>query len=68
MMPPEIRALIDKPLSLIAVLFVGALFGAVVEKHLANERRKAWKAKNNWRWATKGGGGKVAAGPWSPSL
>jgi len=31
-MPPEIADLIDKPLSLIAVLFVGALLGMAVEQ------------------------------------
>ena len=65
-MPPEILALIDHPLSLIAVLFVGALAGAMVESLLTKRRREAWKAKNKWRWEKKGSGGKVAAGPWSP--
>ena len=36
-MPPEILALLDKPLSLIAVLFVGALAGMAVEL-LATQR------------------------------
>lgn len=34
-MPPEILALIDKPIYLIAVLFVGAFFGILVEQFTA---------------------------------
>ena len=67
-MPPEILALIDHPLSLIAVLFVGALAGALAESFVSDRRRKAWKAKNSWRWEKMGRGGKGAAGPWSPKL
>ena len=44
-MPPEIIALIDKPLLLIAVLFVGALFGMTVEQVVSKQRREAWKRK-----------------------
>ena len=44
-MPPEILALIDKPLSLIAVLFVGALAGMMVEQFVSKQRREAWKKK-----------------------
>lgn len=44
-MPPEILALIDKPLSLIAVLFVGALAGMVGEQVVSKQRREAWKRK-----------------------
>jgi hypothetical protein len=49
-MPPEILALIDKPLSLVAVLFVGALAGMVVEQVVSKRRREAWKRKNAERW------------------
>ena len=38
LMPPEILALIDKPLSLIAVLFVGALFGMMIEQVVSRQR------------------------------
>lgn len=31
-MPPEILALIDKPVLLIALLFVGAMIGIYIEK------------------------------------
>ena len=44
-MPPEILALIDKPLSLIAVLFVGALAGMMVEQFFAKRKRASWSRK-----------------------
>jgi len=50
-MPPEILALIDKPLSLIAVLFVGALMGMFVEQAIAKQRRSQWRKRNGRRWA-----------------
>jgi hypothetical protein len=55
-MPPEILALIDKPLSLIAVLFVGALAGMIVEQLIAKQKRAEWRRKNAWRWNDKRGG------------
>jgi hypothetical protein len=60
-MPPEILTLIDHPLSLIAVLFVGALAGMMVEQFVSDRRRAAWKRKNEWRWKK----GEVKAGPWT---
>lgn len=49
-MPPEILALIDKPLSLIAVLFVGAVAGMLVEQVVSKQRREAWKRRNaQWK-------------------
>lgn len=63
-MPPEILALIDKPLSLIAVLFVGALAGMWVEQFISKQRRAAWKRKNEGRWKK----GDVAKGPWAAKL
>jgi hypothetical protein len=66
-MPPEILALIDKPLSLVAVLFVGALAGMVVEQVVSKRRREAWKRKNAERWQQnkRAGefGGNVPKGP-----
>lgn len=53
-MPPEILALIDKPLSLFVVLFVGAMFGMVIEQIVTKGRREAWKRKNAWRWRKDG--------------
>jgi hypothetical protein len=52
-MPPEILALIDKPLSLLAVLFVGALAGMAVEQVVSKQRREAWKRRNAGRWTRK---------------
>lgn len=57
-MPPEILALIDKPLSLIAVLFVGALAGMLAESFATKQRRAAWRAKKSWRWDKPGRGGR----------
>ena len=60
-MPPEILALIDKPLSLIAVLFVGAMIGMAIEQAVSKQRRAAWKRRNSGKreW-----GGKVM--PYQP--
>ena len=60
-MPPELQALIDKPLLLIALLFVGAFGGMQVERFLAKQRRAAWKRRNPGRWKDK-----AKAGPWAP--
>ena len=49
-MPPEIIALIDKPLSLIAVLFVGALLGMAVEQFVSKQKRAAWRRRNAGKW------------------
>jgi hypothetical protein len=49
-MPPEILALIDKPLSLLAVLFVGAIVGMSLEQVVSKQRREAWKRRNAGRW------------------
>ena len=57
-MPPEILALIEKPLSLIAVLFVGALVGMSVEQFLSKQRRAKWRERNRHRWEKKERGGK----------
>lgn len=49
-MPPEILALIDKPLLLIAVLAVGAVLGIGVERLVEGqkraERRAYWQGRN----------------------
>jgi hypothetical protein len=65
-MPPEILALLDKPLSLIVVLFVGALAGMTVEQFVAKQRRAAWREKKNnsgWRTPPRR---KPVSGPWTP--
>src|SRR4028118_2367957 len=58
-MPPEILALIDEPLSLLAVLFVGALFGVMVEQFVSKQRREAWKRRNAGRWQKPGGSARL---------
>ena len=62
-MPPEILALIDEPLSLIAVLFVGALLGMTVEQFVSKQRREAWKRRNAGKWK---GNRKNGAPGWTP--
>jgi hypothetical protein len=64
-MPPELVALIDHPVSLIAVLFAGAVIGIWIEQFVARQRRAEWRRKNAWRWKTKG---QVKTGPWGPAL
>lgn len=55
-MPPEILALIDKPLLLMAVLAVGAVLGIAVERLVEGqkraERRAYWQGRNSGK---KGG-------------
>ena len=53
-MPPEILALIDKPLSLIAVLFVGALAGMIVEQFVSKQKRAQWRRRNAGQWGNGG--------------
>ncbi len=60
-MPPEILALIDKPLSLIAVLFVGALFGMAVEQFVSKQKRAAWRRRKGWDTDRHGGKGAAFA-------
>ncbi|MGN6156093.1 MAG: DUF2726 domain-containing protein [Sphingomicrobium sp.] len=48
-MPPEILALIDKPVLLVGVLFVGALAGMAVEQIVSKQRRTDWRRRNAWR-------------------
>src|SRR6266496_3284333 len=52
-MPPEIIALIDKPYLLVAVLFVGAIAGMMVEQIVSKQRRAEWRRRNAWRWEKK---------------
>ena len=55
-MPPELVALINKPVLLIAILFVGALIGIQVERFVSKQRRAEWKQRNAWRWEKKADG------------
>ena len=61
-MPPELVALINKPVLLIAILFVGALIGIQVEQFVSKQKRAEWKRRNAWRWK-KGG---VRGDAWTP--
>jgi hypothetical protein len=65
-MPPEILALFDNPLSLIAVLFVGGIAGMLVEGFVTKRRREMWKAKNKRRWNKKEDCGNLAVGSRTP--
>jgi len=47
--PPEIAALIDKPLQLLAVLFVGGLIGVMWERFVRWDNRRTWRHRNKWR-------------------
>ncbi|MCL6729484.1 DUF2726 domain-containing protein [Sphingomonas hankyongi] len=60
-MPPEIAALIDKPILLIALLFVGAMIGIYVERFVAWPNRQKWRRRKGW-----GRKGELKAGPWMP--
>jgi hypothetical protein len=55
-MPPELIALINKPVLLIAILFVGALIGIQVEQIVSKQRRAEWKRRNAWRWEKQASG------------
>ena len=65
-MPPEILALTETPLPLIAVLFVGVFTGMTVEQFLSKRRRQAWRERNRWRWERKRSEGNIASGTWVP--
>ncbi|MBL0924914.1 MAG: DUF2726 domain-containing protein [Sphingomonadaceae bacterium] len=56
-MPPEILALIDRPLVLMAVLAVGAFLGIAVERLVEGqkraERRAYWQGRNSGRKSGK---------------
>jgi len=44
-MPPELIALINNPVLLIAILFVGALIGIQVERFVRWDRRRKWQGR-----------------------
>lgn len=62
---PEILALLDKPVSLFFLLFIGGVVGIAVERFLVRQRREKWRSRNKGKWQ-KGRGGLVATGPWTP--
>ena len=45
-MPPELIALIDNPILLLSVLFVGALIGIAFEQFDRKQRQAAWRRRN----------------------
>jgi hypothetical protein len=63
-MPPELLALIDKPVLLVAVLFVSGMIGIWIEQFVARQRRAEWRRRNGWRM--KGRRTSVTQGPWTP--
>ena len=54
-MPPELIALINKPVLLIALLVVGAFAGMRLERLLAQQRRAAWRRRNPGKWDKRDG-------------
>jgi hypothetical protein len=48
-MPPELVALIEKPVLLIAILFVGAMLGIFVEKFVNWQNRREWRRRRERR-------------------
>lgn len=67
-MPSDLIALLDKPVLLSAVLFVGAIIGATVEQMRSKMRRRAWRRSNRWRQRNKGWGSKVYEFKQKPTL
>jgi hypothetical protein len=59
-MPPEIAALIDNPVLLIAILFVGAMIGISVEKFVRWQDRREWQRRKKRRLEKQ----RVVPGPW----
>ena len=57
-MPRELEALIDKPVLLIAILFVGALIGLQVERFSNQQKRAEWRKRNVHRFR----------GPWGDKV
>jgi hypothetical protein len=47
--PPEILALIDKPILLVAILFVGAMIGIGIEKFVRWDNRRKWQRRQERR-------------------
>jgi hypothetical protein len=67
-MPYEIIALIEKPHLLVAVLFVGAVIGMVVEQFLSGTQKRVWWPQNRSRRQEKPDGANIANSPWVPHV
>jgi hypothetical protein len=48
-MPPELAALIDNPVLVVAILFVGAVIGIYLEKFVRWQNRQKWQRRNGNR-------------------
>jgi hypothetical protein len=48
-MPPELAELIDKPILLTTILFVGAVIGIYVERFVRWDNRRKWERRNGRR-------------------
>jgi hypothetical protein len=48
-MPPKLVALIDNPVLLISILFVGAMLGILVEKFVNWQNRREWRRRRERR-------------------
>ena len=59
-MPPEIAALIDKPVLLALVLGIGAILGMLVERVVESQnrakRRAYWQARKGWKQSNTASG------------
>src|SRR5436190_18475140 len=62
-MPPEILALLDKPVLLLAVLAVGAVFGMIAERLTVTLGRQARRLRYRARWANGPRGNRQDYGP-----
>ncbi len=49
-MSPDLLALVDKPLLLMGLLFVGGMLGIALERFSTRLRRKAWRDRNGGNW------------------
>ena len=65
-MPPELAALIDKPVLLFAVLFVGGIVGIYIEKFARWQNRRAWERRTGRRGKKVVPFGKPEAAPKLP--
>lgn len=67
MMPDFIKT-IDVPFLMIGALLVGAIFGMMIEQHLAMKRRKAWQDRNRRSPERPGARNRFDLGSRAPSI
>ena len=63
-MGADLKYLVDRPLLLIVILFVGAMIGIGIEKHDRWQKRRRWEKRQQ----RQGKKGEVATGPWAGKL